>query len=190
MNQSPQATNLRIPGPTPVPPEVRQALAAPVIGHRSADMQVLMSRVRQSLRQVFQTEHEVLVLTASGTGGMEAAVANLLSPRDRVLVVSVGVFGERWIQLAEAFGAEVDCLRFPFGEAADPGRVAARLRTEEPYRTIFVTHNETSTGVTNNLEALAGALQEQGANVPFWWWMPSVRWGRLTCALTRGGATW
>jgi len=166
MNPSPQVTNLRIPGPTPVPPEVRQALAAPVIGHRSADMQALMSRVRQSLRQVFQTEHEVLIFAASGTGGMEAAVANLLSPGDRVLVVSVGVFGERWIQLVEAFGAEVDCLRFPPGEAADPGRVAARLRTEGPYRAVFATHNETSTGVTNDLEALSGALQEQGDERP------------------------
>jgi len=166
MNPSPQVTNLRIPGPTPVPPEVRQALAAPVIGHRSADMQALMSRVRQSLRQVFQSEHEVLFFAASGTGGMEAAVANLLSPGDRVLVVSVGVFGERWIQLVEAFGAEVDCLRFPPGEAADPGRVAARLRTEGPYRAVFATHNETSTGVTNDLEALSGALQEQGDERP------------------------
>jgi len=166
MDQPSQTKNLRIPGPTPLPPEVRRALAAPIIGHRSPELQSLMSRVRRRLKQVFQTEHEVLVFTSSGTGGMEAAVANLLSPGDRVLAVSVGVFGERWVRLAEAYGAQVDRLAFPYGEGADPEVVLAWLRGEGPYRALFITHNETSTGVTNDLGALAAALGDLGDERP------------------------
>jgi len=158
--------NLRIPGPTPVPPQVLEALARPVIAHRGPEAQALMDRLRAKLRQVFQTAHEVLIFTASGTGGMEAAVANLLSPGDRVLVVSVGVFGERWVDLANAYRATVDVLRYPHGTAFVPEEVAAHLERHGPYRALFVTHNETSTGVTNDLGALAQALAPLGEARP------------------------
>lgn len=158
--------NLRIPGPTPVPPQVLEALARPVIAHRGPEAQALVDRLRSKLRRAFQTAHEVLVFTASGTGGMEAAVANLLSPGDRVLVVSGGVFGERWVDLASAYRAEVDVLRHPHGTAFVPEEIAARLARHGPYRALFVTHNETSTGVTNDLRALAQALAPWGEARP------------------------
>ncbi len=158
--------NLRIPGPTPVPPQVLEAMARPVIAHRGPEAKALMDRLRAKLRQAFQTDHEVLIFTASGTGGMEAAVANLLSPGDRVLVVSVGVFGERWVDLANAYRASVDVLRYPHGFPFVPEEVAAQVQRGGPYRALFVTHNETSTGVANDLGALAQALAPLGEARP------------------------
>ncbi|MGQ9583827.1 MAG: pyridoxal-phosphate-dependent aminotransferase family protein [Anaerolineae bacterium] len=166
MSGASKTKNLRIPGPTPVPPEVLQALARPVISHRGPDLDGLMQRLRPKLREVFQTQHEVLIFAASGTGGMEAAVVNLLSPGDRVLVSSVGVFGERWAQIAQAFGAAVERLQFPHGEAIDPDGLAAHLAARGPYRALFLTHNETSTGVTNDLGAISQTLDQQGGRRP------------------------
>ena len=99
--------HLLTPGPTAVPPEVLAALAEPVLHHRGPDFKVVFARVQARLREVFRTEHEVLLLTASGTGAFESAVANLLSPGERVLATSWGNFGERWAKLATAFGCDV-----------------------------------------------------------------------------------
>ena len=166
MTKDVEARRLRIPGPTPVPPEVMKAIAEPVIGHRSGAMQDVLSDLRGQLRQVFQTDNEVVVLTSSGTGGMEAAVANLLSPGDRALVATVGVFGNRWADLGRAFGAEVDLLTFPHGEAIDADRVKDRIERGAPYRAVFVTHNETSTGVTNDLQSIGEALSTAKSDRP------------------------
>jgi aspartate aminotransferase-like enzyme len=110
--------------------------------------------VTQRLKAFFQTTNDVLILTGSGTGALEAAVVNLLSPGDRVLAVTVGAFGDRFAEIAETFGAEVVRLTFPLGQAAGPNVVEATLEREEPFKAVLVTHNETSTGITNDLEAI------------------------------------
>src|SRR3989304_3962498 len=119
----PQRPNLRIPGPTPVPPDVLEAVARPMVDHRGREFAALIQRVVGQLKEFFQTRGDVLVLSASGTGGMEAAVVNTLSPGDRVLVVSIGAFGDRFAAIAETFCAEGMGPPYEWGQAADPGDV-------------------------------------------------------------------
>src|SRR3954454_5753468 len=137
------------PGPTPAPPAVLAAIAQPVIHHRGPDFRKLYSDCLGRLREVFRTESEVLLFGGSGTGAMESAVANLCSPGDPVLVVSAGYFGERWAALAQAYGAEVDHLRYEWGEIPAPYDVSARLGEREA-TAVFLTHSETSTGVVSH----------------------------------------
>jgi aspartate aminotransferase-like enzyme len=150
------------PGPTPVPPPVLAALAEPVLHHRGPDFRLVYSRCLERLKAVCRTEREVLLFTSSGTGLMESAVANLVSPRDRVLVVSAGYFGERWTELARAYGADVDELAYAWGEAPSAADLAARL---DGHGIVFLTHSETSTGVVADLQALAAAARDAGALV-------------------------
>jgi aspartate aminotransferase-like enzyme len=152
---------LMIPGPTPVPAEVLQALSTPMMNHRGPEYQALQRECIAGLKQLFQTEGDVLIFPAAGTGGLEAAVTNTLSPGDAALHVTVGVFGERFGDIARAFGCEVTTLAFPYGQAADPDAVARALG-ERDYKAVLVTHNETSTGVTNDLETIARVVQERG----------------------------
>lgn len=154
--------NLRVPGPTPCPPEAMSALAQPMINHRGPEFAALIAEVTEGLKRVFKTRNDVLSLTASGTGGLEAAVVNTLSPGDRTVVVSVGAFGDRFKSIAEAYGASVRHVQFPWGEAVDPAVVAEVLREEAGARTVFVTHNETSTGVTNDLKSIARVVKDAG----------------------------
>jgi aspartate aminotransferase-like enzyme len=160
--------NLRIPGPTPLLPEAQKALSQDIIGHRDAEFEALLGEVTQQLRHFFQTTSDVLVLTASGTGGLEAAVVNVLSPGDPVLAVSVGAFGERFAAIARAFGARVEQLDFPWGQAMHVDVVEQALRNNPDVRLLLTTHNETSTGVLNDLEALADVLRALGAKRPLW----------------------
>ena len=151
------------PGPTPSPPEVLAAIAQPVIHHRGPDYKKLYAECLGRLREVFRTESEVLLFGASGTGGMESAVANICSPGEPVLVVSAGYFGERWARLARAYGTEVDHLRYAWGEIPSTDDVSARLR-ERPANVVFLTHSETSTGVVvADLEPFAAAARDGGA---------------------------
>jgi aspartate aminotransferase-like enzyme len=150
------------PGPTPVPPPVLAALAEPVLHHRGPDFRLVYSRCLERLKAVCRTEREVLLFTSSGTGLMESAVANLVSPGDRVLVVSAGYFGERWTDLAHAYGADVDELAYAWGEAPGAADLAARL---DGHDVVFLTHSETSTGVVADLQALAAAAKDSGALV-------------------------
>jgi aspartate aminotransferase-like enzyme len=113
------------------------------------------------LKQVFQTQEDVFILTASGTGAMEAAVVNTLSPGDKVLAVSIGVFGERFARIAQAYGAQVQTLSFPWGTAADPDQVRQALREAPEIKAVLIAHNETSTGVTNDLQAIARIVKEE-----------------------------
>jgi len=153
---------LMTPGPTPAPPEVLAAIAQPVIHHRGPDYKKLYAECLARLREVFRTESEVLLFGSSGTGAMESAVANLCSPGEPVLVVSAGYFGERWVALARAYGAEVDHLRYAWGEIPSSNDVASRLR-ERSATTVFLTQSETSTGVVSDLQPLAAAAREAGA---------------------------
>jgi aspartate aminotransferase-like enzyme len=154
--------NLRTPGPTPMPPVVVQALAQPMINHRGPEFAALLHDVTVGVQAVFQTQHDVLLLTASGTGGLEAAIANLFSPGDRLLAVIIGNFGERFATIAERFGTDVQRLVFPSGHAADPEVIAARLAADPQIAGVLVTHNETSTGVTNDLRAIAEVVRRAG----------------------------
>jgi aspartate aminotransferase-like enzyme len=153
---------LLTPGPTAVPPDVLAALAEPVIHHRSPDFRALFGEVRSHLKQVFRTTNEVLVFAASGTGAFESAMANLLSPREKVVVVSHGNFGERWQKMAAAFGCDVHELSYPWGDAPRPGDVAAAL-AESGAEVVFLVHSETSTGVVSDLEPLLGVCNDAGA---------------------------
>jgi serine---pyruvate transaminase len=152
---------LMAPGPTPVPPEVLAALAQPIVHHRGPDFRAVYERCLGRLRDVYRTDSEVLMFTASGSGAMESTVANLCSPGDRVLVVSAGYFGERWAAVAERFGCEVDHLRYDWGEAPRSEDLAGR----EGARAVFLTQSETSTGVVADIPALAAAAKEMGALV-------------------------
>jgi aspartate aminotransferase-like enzyme len=151
--------NLRIPGPTPVPDEVLRAVAHPMVNHRGREFASLIERVSEKLRDFFLTREDVLILSASGTGGMEAAVVNTLSPGDRVLVVSIGSFGDRFAAIAETYGAEVTPLAYEWGQAADPEDVRKALAADAAIKAVLVTHNETSTGVTNPLAEIANVVR-------------------------------
>src|SRR5579872_855436 len=151
--------NLRIPGPTPIPPQVSAAMARPMINHRGPEFAAILARVTAQLQHFFQTEQPVLGFPSSGSGAMEAAVVNCFSPGDTVLAVTIGVFGNRLARIAEAFGLSVARLEVPWGQSADPTAVAARLAELPGARGVLLTHNETSTGVTNDVAALAAALR-------------------------------
>jgi len=150
------------PGPTPVPPEVLAAMGAPVVHHRSPDFKPIYERCLARLREVCRTEQDVLLFTASGTGAFESAVANLVSPGDPHLVVSAGNFGERWAAMTAGYGADVDHLRYAWGETPDPDDVRSRLGEREAKAVWFV-QSETSTGVVSDVQALAAAAKEGGA---------------------------
>jgi aspartate aminotransferase-like enzyme len=152
------------PGPTPVPPQVLAALAEPVVHHRSPDFRPIYERCLARLREVCRTQQDVLLFTASGTGAFESAVANLVSPGESHLVVSAGNFGERWVSLTTAYGADVDHLRYAWGETPEPDDVRARLRERES-KAVWVVQSETSTGVVADVQAIAAAAKESGALV-------------------------
>ncbi|MHB1382448.1 MAG: pyridoxal-phosphate-dependent aminotransferase family protein, partial [Thermoleophilia bacterium] len=154
---------LMTPGPTQVPPEVLLAAAQPIIHHRTAEYSELFARVIEGLKYVFQTENDVLCFASSGTGAMESAVVNLGSPGDRVLVCSSGKFGERWHQLAETYGLEVELLSYEYGQPVDPADIAAALKADASCKAVFVTHSETSTGVVNDIEAIGAIVKDHAA---------------------------
>lgn len=151
--------NLRTPGPIPVPEDILEAMSEPMIDHRGPQFKDILFRVTDRLKQVFETKNDTYILTASGTGAMEAAIVNTLSPGDRVLCTTVGAFGDRFGRVAEVFGAEVITLRFPLGTAVDPGHLRDALHANPDVKAVLVTHNETSTGVTNPLEPIARVVK-------------------------------
>jgi len=153
--------NLRIPGPTPCPREVREALSRPMSNHRGAEMRVLVSGLYQKLSRYLETSHEIFLLTASGTGGLEAAVANLMSPGDRVLGVSAGVFGERFCAIASELGCDLKRLSVEWGKAAEPEELRKALRAEKNLSAVLLAQNETSTGVALPIDALAKVVKEE-----------------------------
>jgi aspartate aminotransferase-like enzyme len=151
---------LRIPGPTPCPDEVLQAMTKQMINHRGPEFGQILNEVTAQLKEAFQTSNDVFLLTGSGTGGLEAAVVNTLSPGDEVLSVSIGVFGDRFATIAQQFGAEIIPLQFEWGKAADIDTIRRALKAEPDIRAVLVTHNETSTGVTNDLAQISAVVKE------------------------------
>ena len=152
---------LLTPGPVAVPERVRLAMAHALLHHRAPEFLPVLAEVRDGLRRVFQTERDVLLLTCSGTGAMEAAVANLFSPGDRVVVVRGGKFGERWAEICAAFGVEAECVDVEWGRAVEPAEVRAALGRVPNARGLLVTASETSTGVWHPVRELAALLREQ-----------------------------
>ena len=150
---------LLAPGPTPVPSQVLLAMAQPIIHHRTPAYEALFVEVRAGLKKLFQTRQDVLPLAASGTGAMEAAVVNTLSPGDAVAVVSAGKFGERWIEIARAFALDVVELKAPYGDTVAPDRVAETLRNRPGIRAVLAQHSESSTGVLHDVGGYAAATR-------------------------------
>lgn len=146
---------LMTPGPTPVPPEVLLAQARPMIHHRAPIYTEVLLGVLADLKYVFQTSNEVLIYASSGTGAMESAVVNLFSEGDKVVVASTGNFGERWAKLSEAYGLNVIKLDYEWGTKANPADIAKELEKDSAVKGVLATHNETSTGVLNDVEAMA-----------------------------------
>jgi aspartate aminotransferase-like enzyme len=159
---------LRIPGPTPLPDEVLEAMSREMISHRGGEFRALLQDVTERLQHCFQTHNDVLVFPGAGTGGLEAAVANLFSSGDEVIVLSVGAFGERFAEIATRFGLHVMRLDSPWGEAADLDSLWRALDASPGVRGVLVTHNETSTGVQNDVEAVAKLVRQhaQGSKQP------------------------
>lgn len=153
---------LRIPGPTPVPSRVTRAAARPIFNHRGVEFHQFHRDVTASLKRVFATDGDVALLTGSGTAAMEAAVANVVNPGDKVLVLVGGVFGGRWGNIARAFGADVIEYRYDWSQGADPAEVAKHLTAHPDIVAVFATHNESSTGVRNDIEGLSRARNIDG----------------------------
>ena len=151
--------NLRTPGPIPVPDDILEALSGPMINHRGPEFKDLLYRTTDRLKRVFETQNDTYIITASGTGAMEAAIANTLSPGDKVLCATVGVFGNRFAQIAEVYGADVIRLEFPLGTAIDVDKLRDALKDAPDIKAVLMTHNETSTGVTNDLEAVSKVVK-------------------------------
>ena len=155
--------DLRIPGPTPVPPRALRAFSKPLIGHRTSDFSGILERTTQRLKWILGTEGEVYILASSGTGAMEAAVANVVSPGDRVVVVVGGKFGERWSELCNRYGAVVDEIIVEPGCAVDPEDVRRSLQSGAETRAVFITQNETSTGVEHDVKSVACIVRQSPA---------------------------
>jgi aspartate aminotransferase-like enzyme len=159
------SVNFRLPGPTPLPPQVLAALGREMIPHRGPAFRGLYREILELAREVHRTEGDVLTWAATGSAGWEVAVVNLLSPGDPVLVAVNGNFGERFAQVADRLGVDVRRLDVPWGEAVLPEQLRSALEAHPDVRAVFLVHNETSTGVTNPLRGLAAVAREHGALV-------------------------
>ncbi|MDD3852403.1 MAG: alanine--glyoxylate aminotransferase family protein, partial [Syntrophomonadaceae bacterium] len=155
---------LLLPGPTPIPERVVRAMSKPLINHRGPEFRDLILEVTEGIKQVCQTSQNLLIYPSSGSGALEAAVVNFISPGDKVLAVSIGAFGDRFATIAEKFGARVDKMDFPWGQAADAQAIKRRLDEDKngEIKAILITHNETSTGVFNDIKT----IREMTANHP------------------------
>jgi len=151
---------LLTPGPTSLPAEVLEALAKPMIHHRTPQFQAILKEAVEGLKYIFQTKNDVFVLSSSGTGAMEAAVANLLSPGDSAITVEGGKFGERWTELCQAYGVKTEVIKVEWGQAVSPSEINLKLKNKNSeIKAVFVTLCETSTAVTNDIKAIADVLR-------------------------------
>ncbi len=156
---------LMTPGPTPVAPETQLAMAQPMIHHRAPAFMDILKQVREDLKYLFQTEQEVLMFAATGTGAMEGAVANTLSPGDTALVVDGGKFGERWTELCQVYGINADVIKVEWGHAADVQEVTRRLDANPAIKAVFIQANETSTGVQHPVQELAQVTKKRPGTI-------------------------
>lgn len=155
-------TRLFTPGPTPLLPAAQAALGQAEIHHRTENFRGIFRQVLEDLKYFFGTSNDVILFTSSGTGAMEAAVSNLFSEGDRVLVASAGKFGERWVELCRAFRLQVDTVEAPYGEAVQPEAVLGKMN-DQNYAGLFLQATESSTGVRHDVAAMAAAARQSGA---------------------------
>ncbi len=151
------------PGPTPIPDFVREALSRPIIHHRTPQFQAILKEAMEGLKYIFNTQRDVFILAGSGTSAMEAAVANLVSPGDEVIVVEGGKFGERWREIAQAYGAKVVSIEIEWGRAVRPEEVEKALKDNPKTKAVFITHCETSTGVDTDVKAISEVVSKTDA---------------------------
>lgn len=150
-------TRIMTPGPTQLLPEAQVAMSGPLPHHRTEAFRQIFSETRKLLQYFFDTQNDVLMLAASGTGAMEGALANLLSPGDRALILAAGKFGERWVEIARAYSINADVITAPYGEAIHPAEVERHLEAHPEIKAVFVQATESSTGVRHDIERL-GAI--------------------------------
>jgi len=150
---------LLTPGPTPLPPQVCEALGRPIIHHRTPQFQAILKEVNEGLKYVFQTTGDCFILTSSGTGAMECAVVNLLSPLDAALIVQAGKFGERWTEICKAYGINTEVIDVEWGKAVSPEEIEKRLKANPRIKAVFTTLCETSTGVTHDIESIGRVVK-------------------------------
>ncbi|MEI7904931.1 MAG: alanine--glyoxylate aminotransferase family protein [Candidatus Firestonebacteria bacterium] len=142
------------PGPVEIPPTVLAVAALPIIHHRTPEYRKAFAEVNEGLKYIFHTKNDIVIFPAAGTGGMESAIVNLLSPGDKIIVAAIGQFGERWAKIAEAYGVNVIKLFAEWGEETDPEKLKDELSKNKDVKAVYTTLSETSTGVENNIEAL------------------------------------
>lgn len=145
---------LLTPGPTPIPPEVSAKEGFPILHHRTSEFAAIFQEVIENLKYAFQTKNDVFVTASSGTGALESAVCNLMSPGDQALVASSGVFGDRFTKILEVYGVKTIVLREPDGHVAIPAKIEEALKKNPQIKAVYATHTETSTGVVNNIQAI------------------------------------
>ena len=153
--------NLRIPGPIPVNDDILESMGTPKINHRGPELKEILNRTTERLKTVFSTRNDVYIITGSGTSAMEAAVVNTLSPGDKAINATVGVFGNRFGVISKRYGIDLVSLEFPFGSDVDLDVLRKCLNANPDVKAVMVTHNETSTGVTNNLQAISAVVKKE-----------------------------
>ncbi|MBI5629367.1 MAG: alanine--glyoxylate aminotransferase family protein [Elusimicrobia bacterium] len=151
---------LLTPGPTPLPPSVSQAMAQPILHHRTEEFGRLFEYVIAEMQYVYRTKNTVLMMTTSGTGSMESAVANILSPGDKPLVHTTGAFGDRFVSILKSYGLSPAVISEEWGRAASPERLKEALKANPGTKAVFLQHTDTSTGVVNDIEALSAVVRE------------------------------
>lgn len=151
---------LLAPGPTPVPPEALLAMAMPIIHHRSPDFLPVLDSAKKGLQWLCQTKNDVLIICATGTGGMVGSVNNFFSPGDKALVINAGNFGERWTKICKAYNLSVEELKYDWGYAVKPEDVEKALKKDPSIKGVFVQASETSTGVYHDIKALASVVKK------------------------------
>ncbi|MDD4980306.1 MAG: alanine--glyoxylate aminotransferase family protein [Candidatus Omnitrophica bacterium] len=154
---------LLTPGPTPLPPQVCQAMAQPIIHHRTPQFQAILKEATEGLKYVYQTKGDVFILASSGTGAMEAAIINLLSPGDSAITVEGGKFGERWTEICRAYGINCDVIKVEWGKAVTPDEIDKRLKANPKIKAVFTTLCETSTGVATDIAAIGEVVKDTEA---------------------------
>jgi aspartate aminotransferase-like enzyme len=155
---------LLTPGPTPIPPQVAEAEAKPIIHHRTPQFQAVLKEVSEGLKYVFQTTNDVFILVSSGTGAMEAAVVNLLSPGDTAITVQGGKFGERWTEICQSYGINTEIIDVEWGKAVSVDEIKIRIKNAKAkIKAVFTTLCETSTGVVNDIEAIGKVIKDTDA---------------------------
>ena len=154
---------LLTPGPTPLPPEVSEAMARPIIHHRTPQFQAVLKEATVGLKYVYQTKGDVFILASSGTGAMEAGVVNLLSGGDTAITIQGGKFGERWTEICKSYGIIPEIIDVRWGEAVKPGEIEKRLKANPKIKAVFTTLCETSTGVVNDIAAIGKVIKDTNA---------------------------